>query len=217
MRIILASASPRRKQILSEIFPDFEVIPPSVDEEKILSDYLENRYNHLTGNPDTSIRFSSDHPHPAEFLAYSKAMHIKHYLNLQMIRTLIIAADTIVECCGEILNKPKDKADAERMLRILSGKTHEVTTGISLCLTYADNTKVISDSSKTKVRFRDLSESIINDYLQTDEWKDKAGAYGIQGEGGKLVVSAEGDFLNVVGFPKNLFLRMLTEITHENS
>jgi septum formation protein len=118
---------------------------------------------------------------------------------------LIIAADTVVVCDGRILGKPRDEEDAFRMLRLLSGRTHEVYTG--LCL--KDKDSCVTEAERTAVRFRTLSDSEIRRYIETGEPMDKAGAYGIQGKAALFVEAIEGDYYNVVGLPLCRLGRML--------
>lgn len=172
MKIILASASPRRRELLKNIFTEFEIMPADVDET--LSEKIK---------AEDAARYLSRKK--AEFIAekYPDA--------------LVIGSDTTVVTDGEILGKPDNKADARRMLNTLSGKTHKVITGVCLC----KNGNTRSFSETTEVVFYKLSESEIEEYLNGDEWRDKAGAYGIQGEAGFFVEKINGDYNNVVGLP----------------
>ena len=174
MDIILASASPRRKEILGNTNLKFEVIKSDIDEVIL---------------PEES---------PCQVvirLAYEKSMDIA-YNNKNK---LIIGADTIVCLDNIILGKPKDKLDAIEMIKKLSGRTHQVITGISLI--NLDANKKIIDYVVSNVKFKDLSHEDIMDYIQTNESLDKAGAYGIQGYGALLVEEIKGDYFNIVGLP----------------
>ena len=172
MRIILASKSPRRKEILSMVTTDFEIRVSDADE---------------TVDKNTDV---FDVPRQ---LAVIKSESVP-YNNGE----LIIGCDTIViSPDGEIMGKPKDESDAIRMLEKLSGTTHYVVSGIAI----RDDEKVISDSVVTKVIMRDLSENEISNYVNRFRPTDKAGAYGIQEMAGAFVQSIEGDFYNVVGLP----------------
>ncbi len=170
--IILASASPRRKELLSLIFDDFSVIPSTADEV---------------------IPQGLDALKVAEHLAKLKAQDIAE----QNKDSLVIGADTCVIIEKEILGKPKNTEDARRMITLLSGKTHLVVTGCCVIV----NGKVESFSEVTEVEFLNLDESEIEDYIATNEPYDKAGAYGIQGKGALLVKKINGDYFNVVGLP----------------
>ena len=171
-KIILASASPRRKELLKQITDDFEICVSSVEE--IVPDTI----------PTEEV---------PQYLATLKAKDVAtKYSN-----DLIIGADTCVFCDGAILGKPKDRQDAINMLSALSGKTHSVITGCAI----VKNGKSISFSIKTDVEFYDLSEKEILDYIDTKEYFDKAGGYGIQGKGALLVKGIKGDYFNVVGLP----------------
>ncbi len=171
--MILASRSPRRKELLSLITSDFSVIPAKGEE--ILPDGIA---------PNEAVIL----------LSRQKAAEIyKEYKN-----ELIIAADTVVAIDGEILGKPADEADAARMLSLLSGKSHSVFTGV--CVIRSDGSEVCF-AEETKVEFRSLSGQEISAYIATGEPMDKAGAYGIQDRGALLVRRIEGDYYNVMGLP----------------
>lgn len=184
MKIILASASPRRKELLELIKLDFEVQSSNIEEILDESLPLEKKI---------------------EKLSYQKANDIalKNKGN-----NLVIGADTVVVINGEILGKPKDKQDADRMLKLLSNKEHYVITAITLI----DNNnpdKYISTHEKTKVRFIELNQEKIDKYIESGEPMDKAGAYAIQGLGVKFVKSIDGCYTNVVGLPIPLLTQLL--------
>ena len=128
-------------------------------------------------------------------LAFEKSMDVAKSNQ----ESLVIGADTIVVFNNTILGKPKDKEDARNTIKLLSGNTHEVITGISL-INLSANKKII-DYVVSKVKFKDLSEDDINDYINTGESLDKAGAYGIQGYGSLLIEEIQGDYFNIVGLP----------------
>lgn len=174
MNIILASASPRRKEILENTNTKFEIIKSEID-EVILDNELPSQ---------VVMR-----------LAFEKSIDIA----LKHPDSLVIGADTVVVLNNNILGKPKDSSDAFNMIKQLSGKTHQVITGISLINLNA-NQKII-DYVVSNVKFKNLSEEDIKDYIQTNESLDKAGAYGIQGFGAMLVEEIQGDYFNIVGLP----------------
>lgn len=178
MKIILASGSPRRRELLSMIGLDFEVIPSENDE--IVPAGL---------TPAQTV----------EFLARSKAEDVGK--KVPDGDRIILAADTIVYMDGKILGKPADAADACRMLRELSGRTHEVYTGV--CINGE------CDHVKTEVTFREFGDEEIEAYVATGEPLDKAGAYGAQGKGALLVEKINGDFFNVMGLPISRVCQML--------
>ncbi len=180
MNIILASASPRRQELLKYIVPEFEVIPADVDERLPEEVAVENA---------------------AEYLACKKAEHIARMYP----ESIVIGSDTVVVIDNEILGKPCDKKEAYDMLAKLSGRTHKVITGV--CLVHGD--KKESFSQETKVKFYTLNESEILDYIKTGDPMDKAGAYGIQGEGCVLVEGIEGDFFTIMGLPVARLKRVL--------
>ena len=172
MSLILASGSPRRKELLSLITDDF--IVHSVDADETLP----------AGMPVEMA---------AAYLADLKAHTAAQIFPDQ----IVIGCDTVVLLGDEIMGKPKDRDDAHRMLRALSGETHSVLTGTSLY--YGTQTTVFT--TETLVTFYPLSDAEIEQYLDTGEPFDKAGAYGIQGKGSLLVQGIEGDYFNVVGLP----------------
>lgn len=187
MKIILASASPRRQELLKYIVPEFEVIPADIDETLPLDIPAEKS---------------------AEYLACKKARHIAE----KYPDCAVIGSDTVVISGREILGKPADNADAERMLKMLSGQTHKVITGV--CIAAAG--QYDSFSKETAVKFYPLSEEEICGYIATGEPADKAGAYGIQGYGSVLVEGIEGDFFNVMGLPVASLKRRLEEFMRNN-
>lgn len=174
MEIILASASPRRKEILQNTKLKFEVQKSEIEEAVFEEESPESMV----------VR-----------LAYEKAFDVAQ----KNRDKLVIGADTIVVLGDEVLGKPKDEEEAFDMIQKLSNKTHRVITGISLI-----NLKkgiVVNDYQVSYVTFKDLSEDSIKDYINTKESLDKAGGYGIQGYGALLVEGIQGDYFNIVGLP----------------
>ncbi|XP_075052595.1 putative bifunctional dTTP/UTP pyrophosphatase/methyltransferase protein [Mixophyes fleayi] len=199
-RVVLASASPRRQDILSNVGLRFEVVPSWFKETL-----------------DKSL-FSAPHEYAVE-TAKQKALEVARRMHMKHLKTpdIVIGADTIVTLEGAILEKPFDKQDAYNMLSRLSGKEHSVFTGVAIvhCRSHEDNqleTDIIDFYEETKVKFADLTEDLLWEYIDSGEPMDKAGGYGIQSLGGMLVESVHGDFLNVVGFPLNHFCKKLAEI-----
>lgn len=172
MKIILASASPRRKELLTLAGIEYEVIVSQCEE--ILPDGI---------TPEKAV----------EELAKQKAEDVFS----RNSDAMIIAADTVVALGNTILGKPKDEADAFNMLSSLSGRRHTVFTGV--CIKTKEKTDIFHVA--TEVEFYDLTEKEIRDYIATKEPMDKAGAYGIQGKGFVLVKGIHGDYFNVVGLP----------------
>ena len=189
MNLILASASPRRREILSHLGVTFTVLTADTDES---SD--ERNGERLV-----------------ELLARRKAQAVAACLtaqNADITDTLIIAADTVVVSpSGEILGKPQDADDAERMLRALSGNAHHVVSGIAVLV----GGRMLSAHEVTEVRFSTLTDDIIARYVASGEPMDKAGAYGIQGGAGKFVKEYCGDFDTVVGLSLSLTERLISE------
>lgn len=175
---ILASASPRRKELLGRIGIDFEVVVSEADEDAVDKTVPVNLY--------------------VQELAMLKASAAAKQV-LKRKNALIIAADTVVTLDGEVLGKPSDERGAFDMLSQLSGREHEVYTGI--CVMRMSDAKTVCRAEKTSVRFKDLAEETIRAYIKTGEPMDKAGAYGIQSKGALLVDSINGDYFNVVGLP----------------
>ena len=178
--LILASGSPRRRELLKEIGLDFEIYKPDVDETKLENESGEN----------LCLRLS-------KLKAESGA---KKYPD-----SIVIAADTIVEIDGKILGKPHDREDAFKMLKTLQGREHKVITGLSI----AKKEKIISKAEHTLVKFSSLTDDEIREYISTGECDDKAGAYAIQGRGATLIERINGDYFNVVGLPLCLLRKML--------
>lgn len=176
-KIILASGSPRRRELMDREGFEFTVITSKAEE------------NYDPSLPPQEI---------AQSLAKLKAQAVASALPAQDLEdSIVIGADTIVALDGIIYGKPADASDACRMLRDLSGKTHQVITGV--CIICNKDAQAFAQS--TNVNFKELSDSEIQEYVASGEPLDKAGAYGIQGLGGKLVDSIDGDFDNVVGLP----------------
>ena len=178
MKLILASASPRRAEILRNAGYAFEIRPAGVDETLLAGEDAEDYVRRLA---DTKARIA------AEAAASSGK------------RAIVLGADTVVVAQRQILGKPENAADARRMLRLLSGRRHEVLTGVSF-VAIPDGPR-ISHVETTLVFFAELSESDVEEYVATGEPLDKAGAYGIQGIGGKFVEKIEGCYFNVMGLP----------------
>ncbi len=180
-KFILGSSSPRRAELLRKAGINFEVVvPENINEEQVSADPVS---------------------HVLE-LSRKKAENVAKKVR----GSIILGADTIVVLDGEILGKPKDSDEAFKMLKKLSGMEHKVYTGISLV--DKDKGRVLSGYQLTKVKFNQLRDKEIKDYIDTGEPLDKAGAYGIQGMGNFLVEKIEGDLDNVIGLP----LRKLEEL-----
>ncbi len=186
-RIILASASPRRRELLEQVGAEFEALP-AVGEE-IITD----------SSPQQAVLG----------LSAQKAAEVAGNVQGDAI---IIGADTVVAFGGRILGKPKDAKDAKRMLAMLSGNTHSVYTGVSIIVKQAGKSQEYSFYEETEVTMYPLSEEQMISYIRTGEPMDKAGAYGIQGKGAAFIEKIQGDYNNVVGLPIARVLRTLEEI-----
>ena len=176
-RLVLASASPRRSALLSQIGLTFEVRP---------SDIVEPPHSTYSNNPASEV---------TQKLALLKAAAVSQHFD----DALIIGADTLVSLDGELLGKPTDDADAFKMLTHLSNTCHEVVTGVALVDARTEREIVWSET--TQVYFRKLRSTEIDTYIASGEASDKAGAYGIQGRGAAFVRRIEGCYFNVVGLP----------------
>lgn len=185
-RFVLASASPRRREILENIGLKFDIIVSDADESGI------------------------DRKIPPKLLvkelAMLKASKTSKYCEKD---AYIIAADTVVAFDGQILEKPKDEAEALKMLMTLSGKSHSVYTGV--CVLKMPERHAICKCEKTEVEFKSFGHDVAKRYIRTGEPMDKAGAYGIQGKGALLIKEIHGDYFNVVGLPVGLLCDMLSE------
>lgn len=186
MQVILASTSPRRKELLELIELDFKIITKNTEE--ILDDSLVL-------------------PSRIEKVAYDKAFPVAKELDAGFV---VIGADTIVEVDGKVLGKPKDKKDAEEMLTLLSGRKHNVITGVALIPTQ-NLDKAIMFHELTEVKFKKLSKEEIANYISTGESFDKAGSYAIQGIGTLIVEGIYGCYTNVVGLPIPLLMSKLAK------
>ena len=189
VKYVLASASPRRRELMSIITDKFEVVVSDADESAI---------DPTNTPPGIYVQ---------ELALLKAAASAKKVLKNK--KAVIIAADTIVVRDKEILGKPKDKSDAARILKSLSGREHEVYTGY--CIMRIKDAKTFCGSVKTAVKFRELSDETIDEYIRTGEPMDKAGAYGIQAKGALLVEGIKGDYFNVVGFPVGEIAKRLQE------
>lgn len=185
MRIILASASPRRRELLHQIGWNFEVCVSQVEEV-------------ITKTLPAEV---------VEELSLQKAKAVFDSVLISEPATtdegiLVIGADTVVACDGNILGKPKDKEDAVRMLGMLQGRAHHVYTGVTLCCRFKDGRELIkSFHEETEVTFYPMTEAEMQGYVKTKDPMDKAGAYGIQGVCACFISGIKGDYNNVVGLP----------------
>ena len=186
MQIILASGSPRRRELMEMLCPDGLRIVPAVGEE----------HADPALPPDELVKA----------LSRSKAAEVA--ARCARDDDVVIGADTVVALDGAILGKPHDAADAHRMLRALSGRTHSVYTGV----TVMRGRQSLSHAERTEVRFRPLSDDEIDRYIATGEPMDKAGAYGAQGWASLFVERLEGDFFNVMGLPLCALGKLLKQL-----
>ncbi len=178
--LILASQSPRRQELLKRITPDFVVAPAAIDERALPQ-----------AEPATYVQTLAQ--------AKGRAVAALHP------QATVVAADTMVAYQGQLLGKPKDRQDAAAMLTRLSGQTHQVHTGLFVHTPTAEQVTVVT----TAVTFWPLTPTDIEAYLATNEYQDKAGAYGIQGAGALLAKAIAGDYYNVVGLPISTLARLL--------
>ena len=187
---ILASASPRRRQLLSDAGYTFKVIHPDIDETAYSTDQIDPcKY--------------------AEQLALAKAKSVarKHP------ESVVIGADTIVDFQGRIIGKPADAKDARQIVQILFSTPHKVITGIAICR-IRDGVEIVANDSTT-VFPKPLTEEQIAEHIKSNSWKDKAGAYAIQENGDEFIERIEGSLTNVMGLPMELLERLLSKIVVE--
>lgn len=195
-QLILASGSPRRYELLSTLQVPFEVVVSDAEEADTLPDA-----DTLRVLPVVDVDL---HDHPT-VRAWRKGYHVAEVHPTKYV----LAADTIVVIDGQVLNKPIDSTDAHRMVRMLSGRTHQVYTGMAL---FVPQQRPLLHVCVSHVTMRLLTDDEIRAYVATGESLDKAGAYGIQGMAGTLVTAVEGSFTNVVGLPLDDTVRFLTQI-----
>jgi septum formation protein len=194
LKLILASASPRRAEILRNAGIQFEVRATDVDESRLTGEF-----------PGDYVRR----------LALAKAQSAAAKYLEPVDEMLILGADTVVVVDADILGKPVSPDDARSMLRRLSGRVHEVHTGLALLPSTRAEQRIVEEI--TRVQFAPLGEEEIEDYIATGEPFDKAGAYGIQGIGGRYVTRIEGCYFNVMGLPLARLWSLLRELGWENS
>ena len=182
--MILASGSPRRQEILKEVGFNFKVVVPEIEE---------------VSKEEEPVKKILD-------ISRKKAMSVgEKYTN-----EYVLSADTVVVVDDKILGKPKNVEEAREYLSLWSGREHEVITAYTFMS--IEKNIFLSDYSVSKVKFYKLDEETINWYIETGEYKDKAGAYGIQGKGRVLVENINGDFFSIMGFPVASFVNKLKEI-----
>lgn len=180
--LLLASTSPQRREILEQLGIPFDVVAPDYEEhDPPEADAEELVCRHAAGKAHSVLAQAADRP--------------------------VLGVDTTVVLGGRIYAKPADAADAERMLRELSGRTHAVVSGLCLVMPEWEIVSAVA----TKVTFRELSQRELDAYIATGEWQGRAGAYAIQGRGGSFVRRVEGDYLNVVGLPASVLVQVLAE------
>lgn len=187
MTIILASKSPRRKELLEKITKDFIVVGSNFDED--------------------TIPYQGDAAEYVKTLAREKALEVASTLSEP---TIVISADTVVVLENKILGKPKNKKDAECMLNALSGNNHKVCTG--LCVLDMRTESIMQEAVFTNVKFSKLTNIEIQEYIDTGSPMDKAGAYGIQDFAAVFVEKIDGCYYNVMGLPLNVLYKMLKSI-----
>lgn len=195
LRFILASGSPRRSEILTQMGIKFEVIKSGCSEE------VEENIT-----PSDAVVLLSERK------ADDVIKRLENDYN-KYEKVILISADTVVSLDNKILGKPKDKEDAFETLKMLSGKTHNVYTGMCVSILTKDCKKNITNLTQSKVTFKNMTDEEIRGYIKTGEPMDKAGSYAIQGIGASFIEKAEGDFFSVIG----LSMSKLYDILKENS
>ena len=186
MNVVLASSSPRRKELLNVLGVPFTVLPAGIEETPMPAE-----------DPETYV----------VRVARDKGLEVA----LRVSQSVVLSADTVVTIDDEILGKPIDAEDAVRMLRKLSGRRHQVFTAV--CLIDQRHDQILEEIDKTDVWFDPLTDAQIRDYLQREDVMDKAGAYGIQGFAGVYIPRIEGNYFNVMGLPLPLVHKLLCRIS----
>lgn len=201
-RMILASASPRRREILSQVGIEYEIQPADVEE------------NAEADSPQEFVRLLAKKKAEAvEARLKNEGRPAAGFAEKAPLPVVILGADTVVVQGDKILGKPKDKEDAFAMLSTLSGTTHEVDTGVALLVIKPDGTrKIQSFTSRTEVEFWPVTREEIMDYLSCEEYADKAGSYAIQGRFAAYIKGISGDYYNVVGLPVSEVLHHIKEM-----
>ncbi len=192
--IILASQSPRRHSLIKKIVSGFDVVTPEFDEKLSSSNYTDDAIKSLSLQKALSV-LNTHKESGAGICLYKNCF--------------IISADTMVVLDSKIYGKPKDEADAVKMLKDLSGQTHFVVTAVTVL--DSDTKKAITDVVKTYVTFQNLSDELISEYVKNRKPLDKAGAYGIQEMGSEFIKNVDGDLENVIGFPTRKVKEMLAQ------
>ena len=185
-KLVLASKSPRRAEILRAVGWEFEAIAANIDETRMAS---EDAVSYV------------------KRLAQTKAETVAQLISDE---ALVLGADTVVVIDGEILGQPGDDSNARRMLKLLSGKWHEVVTGVAL-LRAGQTPQLSIDHETTRVRFCEMTADEIDWYVSTGEPSDKAGAYAIQGRGAVFIQEIQGDYFNIVGLPIRLLYELMSD------
>ena len=189
MRVILGSGSPRRRELIGLIYPDFDVVVPNINEK--------------AHSGETSVSFT-------ERMSREKMAAIMPFCRDEEMPFLAITADTVVSINGRSIGKPADFEDARRILKVLSAQTHEVITSVTLFMKQRRKYDIMLTAHETtKVVFTKLNDADIIRYLNMVEYMDKAGAYSVQENGEFIIEKIVGSISNVAGFPLRLFLQML--------
>ncbi|MBQ6992256.1 MAG: septum formation inhibitor Maf [Clostridia bacterium] len=188
MKIVLASASPRREELLKKIVEDFDIIPSDIDESLIKEKVAEQL---------------------VEELSYAKAEKVFIKEQEKYDDLIVIGVDTMVALEDNLLGKPKDAEDAKKMLSSLSGKSNDVYTGLSIIVKQKNKITKEVTNSKTRVKMKEMSQEDIEEYVSSGEPLDKAGAYAVQGKGAKYIEEIEGNYDSVVGLNTDLVKEFL--------
>lgn len=185
-KLLLASGSPRRAEILRAVGWPFEAMPMDIDERLVMGESA---------------------PVMVERLAFEKAQAAARACP----QGLVLGADTTVLVDSEILGKPRDESEAKRMLRLLSGRWHDVLTGVALVRAENDSARAVAQE-RTQVRFAAMSDEEIDWYVRSNEPMDKAGAYAVQGRASLFIEEIRGDYWNIVGLPVRLVYRLASRV-----
>jgi septum formation protein len=203
MRLILASSSPRRRELLAQAGYEFTVEAADVDESLRVGEAAGDYVRRLAEEKAKAVYERHRDPTLADEAGKDGAPGLRSPIEKEPL--VVLGADTTVVCNGEILAKPDDAEDAKRMLLMLSGRLHEVLTGVAV----VTRSGVISAVESTEVTFSEIPEYELECYCATVEPLDKAGAYGIQGYAARWIPRIDGDYFNVMGLPIARVVRMI--------
>jgi len=218
--IILASASPKRRQLLAEAGYEFTSIPPNIDESALRRHSLPARSVSAKAGFEASATFLADEISPCEYakrLALAKARNVAHRATAGSAQTrkhpdcLVIGADTIVDFNGQVIGKPKDAKEAEQITKKLFSQPHKVITAVAV-VRLSDKTELV-ESDSTTIYPKKITDKQIAEHIKSGSWRNKAGAYAIKEKDDEFIERIEGSLTNVMGLPMELLQQLLKRFT----